>query len=68
MAWKKGESGNPRGRPTGTGEVASLRAALAKHLPEVIAAVVEAAKKGDTAAARLILDRTGPALRPEEGP
>jgi hypothetical protein len=33
MAWKKGESGNVLGRPPGTGEVASLRAALAQHLP-----------------------------------
>jgi hypothetical protein len=34
----------------------------------VIAAVVEAAKQGDTTAARLILERTVPALRPEEMP
>jgi hypothetical protein len=68
MAWKKGESGNIQGRPPGTGEVAQLRAALGEHLPEVIAALVEAAKKGDTAAARLILERTVPALRPEEMP
>jgi hypothetical protein len=68
MGWKKGESGNVLGRPPGTGEVASLRAALAQHLPDVISALVEAAKKGDTAAAKLILERTIPALRPEELP
>jgi hypothetical protein len=57
-----------RGPGTSTGEVASLRAALAQHLPDVISALVEAAKKGDTAAAKLILERTIPALRPEELP
>ena len=66
MVWKKGESGNPQGRPPGTGDVASLRAALGEHLPAVISAMVDAAKKGDTAAARLILERTVPPLRPEE--
>ena len=68
MTWKPGQSGNRSGRPVGTGEVARLRAALAEHLPEVIDALIEAAKKGDTAAARLILERTIPALRPEEMP
>jgi hypothetical protein len=68
MGWKKGESGNVLGRPPGTGEVASLRAALARHVPEIISAMVEAAKGGDTAAAKLILERAVPALRAEELP
>ena len=28
-AWKSGQSGNPRDRPPGAGEVAKLRAAIA---------------------------------------
>jgi hypothetical protein len=68
MPWRKGTSGNPRGRPLGTNEIGRLRAALAEHVPDIIASLVAAAKQGDTTAARLILERTVPALRPEEMP
>jgi hypothetical protein len=68
MPWRKGTSGNPRGRPLGTNEIGKLRASLALHVPEIISAMVEAAKGGDTAAAKLILERAVPALRAEELP
>jgi hypothetical protein len=68
VKWQKGSSGNPRGRPLGTNEIGKLRAALARHVPEIISAMVEAAKGGDTAAAKLILERAVPALRAEELP
>ena len=29
--WKAGESGNPKGRPTGTGKVAQVRASMPEH-------------------------------------
>jgi hypothetical protein len=61
-----GVSGNPAGRPPGTGKVAELRAKLAEDLPEIMAAVVKNAKEGDTAAARLVLERVVPALKPTE--
>ena len=64
MKWKAGLSGNPSGRPPGSGLHAKLRASLDKELPDVLAALVEQAKSGDTAAIKLILDRTIPALRP----
>ena len=35
-AWKPGQSGNPKGRPAGTGEVAKLRAAIADRVPELL--------------------------------
>jgi hypothetical protein len=64
MKWRSGQSGNPGGRKPGTGKAEKLRAALAKELPEVLAALVTQAKAGDTGAIKLILERTVPALRP----
>ncbi len=52
-----GVSGNPAGRPPGAGEVAQLRAAIAEHVPAIISAMVDKAKDGDAAAARLLLER-----------
>ena len=66
--WKKGESGNPAGRKPGTGKVTALRAALAEKLPEVIKRLVERALEGDTAAARLILERVIPPMKAAEEP
>lgn len=64
--WKAGESGNPAGRKRGTGEVAKLRASLAGDVPTILAGLVRAAKSGDVQAARLILERVLPALKPVE--
>ena len=66
--WKAGESGNRNGRPPGTGEVAKLRDSIAAHLPEIIAQLVEKAKAGDAQAARLLLERVLPSLKPIEQP
>lgn len=66
--WKAGESGNPKGRTPGTGEVAKLRASIAAHLPEIIAQLVTRAREGDAGAARLLLERVLPALKPMEQP
>ena len=38
-AWKPGQSGNPKGRPAGTGEVGKLRAAIAKRVPDLLDAM-----------------------------
>lgn len=66
--WKTGESGNPSGRPPGLGEVSKLRNSIAEHLPEIIMKLVNKAKEGDSQAARLLLDRVLPTLKPIEQP
>ena len=65
-AWAKGVSGNPKGRPPGAGEVAKLRAAIAGEVPAILQSLTAAALAGDVQAARLLLERTLPALKPAE--
>jgi len=62
--WKKGQSGNPAGRPSG--QLMELRARLSGHVPDIIEAMAVQAKNGDVAAARLILERVSPAFKPIE--
>lgn len=67
-AWKPGQSGNPKGRPAGSGEVAKLRAAIADRVPELLSKLMEQALEGDTAAARLLLERAIAPLKAAEQP
>lgn len=67
-AWKPGQSGNPAGRPPGSGEVGKLRANIAEHVPAILDRLVAAAREGDVQAARLLLERCLPALKPTELP
>lgn len=62
--FSKGKSGNPAGRKPGTSQAAKLRQAIENDLPDIITSLVDAAKTGDTSAAKLLLDRAIPALRP----
>lgn len=64
--FKPGQSGNPRGRPPGAGETGRLREAIAQHLPGIIETMARQALAGDAQAARLLLERALPALRPQE--
>lgn len=67
--FKPGESGNPQGRKLGTKTAAGkLRDQLLTQAPEILAALIEQAKIGDPAAAKLVLDRCLPALRPTDAP
>lgn len=66
--WKPGQSGNPKGRAPGTGEVAKLRAHIAERLPEILAKLAEQASGGDVQSARLLLERVLPPLRVVELP
>lgn len=64
--WKQGQSGNPAGRPPGTGKVAALRKQIEEHVPGIITALVAQATTGDAAAARLLLERVLPPIRATE--
>jgi hypothetical protein len=63
QAWKPGQSGNPKGKPPGSGELQKLRAAIGEHVPEIINQLVAAARGGDIQAARLILERVLPPVK-----
>jgi hypothetical protein len=66
--WKPGESGNPAGRKPGTGEVAKIRAAIGERVPELLDKLMTQAMEGDTAAARLLLERSIAPLKAAEQP
>ena len=61
-----GQSGNPKGRASS--ESKGLRAKLATDGEAVLSVVLEAAKAGDLAACKLVLDRVCPALKPTAAP
>lgn len=62
--WKRGQSGNPKGRPKGSGLTGELRRAIAERVPGIVAGLIAQAEAGDTQAARILLDRVMPALKP----
>ena len=66
--WRPGQSGNPNGRPAGSGEVAKLRASIAASVPEILAKLTEAAMAGDVQASRLLLERVLPTIKAIELP
>ena len=69
MAFKKGQSGNPAGKPKGAiSKMTKLRQSIEADLPDIIAAITEQAKAGDMAACKLLMDRVMPALRPTDQP
>ena len=63
-----GKSGNPKGRPTDHARAAVLRKRILKAAPEVIDALIDAAKGGDTQAGRALLVCAVPPLKPAELP
>lgn len=60
--WKPGQSGNPKGKPTGARNRATIAvlALMEDGAKEITEAVIAAAKAGDLSAARMILDRLAP--------
>lgn len=62
----KGVSGNPLGRPRT--ENTMLRHRLAQHGEEVAQVVIQAALAGDIQAAKIVLERLCPPLKPSTAP
>lgn len=60
--FEKGKSGNPRGRPTGARNKASLMLdkLMERGAQDIVETVIDRAKGGDMTAARLILERLVP--------
>ena len=61
--WPAGQSGNPKGRPRGSGAIQKLRTQISSSVPDIIKKVSEAAMAGDIQAARLILERVIPPVK-----
>lgn len=64
--WKPGQSGNPKGRPQGTGEIGKLRQAIHARLPELLENLMGQALVGDVQAARLLMERAIPPMKATE--
>ncbi len=62
MTWKKGESGNPTGKPAGARNKATVMVLkiMETGAKEIADAVVDLARGGDLTAARLVLERLVP--------
>ena len=60
--FRKGQSGNPSGKPPGTRNKTTMLAEklMQDDAKDIVKVVLEAAKRGDMTAARLILERIAP--------
>ncbi len=66
MPFEKGQSGNPDGRPKGTGDKrTALRALLEPNAEKLVSKAVEMALSGDGPMLKLCIERLVPAYRPE---
>lgn len=65
MTWKKGQSGNPKGRTPGVERVRQL---LDPKRDKLVQKAVELALAGDTVALRLCMERIAPPPRAETPP
>jgi len=66
--FKPGQSGNPNGRPKDKTPATKLRQSIITDMPEIITKLVEQAKAGDVAAAKVLIDRVCPPLKPQALP
>ena len=63
--FQPGVSGNPKGKPKDRTPATLLRKAIVEDMPDIILALIKQAKAGDTAAAKILLDRCCPTLKPQ---
>lgn len=70
--WKKGQSGNPAGRPKGTKNKITLmrlalegelRTQLSGEMASIVAKGIEMAKEGNEAMIKLFVDKTLPSMK-----
>jgi len=66
--FKPGQSGNPNGRPKNKTPATLLRQSIVSDMPEIISTLVKLAKSGDVPAAKILIDRVCPALKPQALP
>ena len=66
--FQPGVSGNPKGKPKDKTPATLLRKSIAEAMPEIILSLIEQAKAGDVAAAKCLLDRVCPTLKPQAMP
>ncbi|MFT4063364.1 DUF5681 domain-containing protein [Paraburkholderia sp.] len=67
--FRKGESGNPAGKPKGARDKrTALRELLQPHAADLVKKAVELALAGDTTALRICIDRCIPAIKAKDQP
>ena len=69
MAFQKGQSGNPAGKPKGAKDKrTALRELLQPHAEQLVQKAVKLALDGDTTALRICIDRIIPAAKAKDAP
>jgi hypothetical protein len=68
MTFKKGTSGNVKGRPPANMTADKLRKSINEDMPDIINKLIELAKDGDLQAIKLVFERVCPALKPQAVP